>query len=323
MEMPMQNNSLPRKHDFPVPKLQAIDAKGVLELRALPDDSFTAHWETIVLSAEQRDQMLGQAIMNFTVRPKVDRSRLPLHGVILLVGPPGTGKTSIARGLASQTAKLVTGIGHFVYVEVEPHALASASLGKSQKAVQELLGQTVAELAEKHPLIVLLDEVETLAADRNKMSLEANPVDVHRATDAVLAQLDHLAAKFPHLLFIATSNFEGAIDPAFLSRADLIIRMDLPGLEARRAILSDTLTALAEAYPGVTLQSKGVFLDELAHASDGLDGRRLRKTVLAACASEKTSALDPSRLTAKQLERAVHSAIRALPNSVKHHGHSR
>ena len=44
------------------------------------------------------------------------------------------------------------------------------------------------------------------------MSMEANPVDVHRATDAVLTQLDQLAAQHPQLLFLATSNFVGAID---------------------------------------------------------------------------------------------------------------
>lgn len=319
----MQNNLPLRKHDFPVPKLQAIDAKGVLELRALPDDSFGAHWQNIVLPQEQRDQLLGQAVMNFALRSKVDRSRLPLHGIIQLVGPPGTGKTSIARGLASQTAKLVTGIGHFVYVEVEPHALASASLGKSQKAVQELLGQTIAELAEQHPLIVLLDEVETLAADRSQMSLEANPVDVHRATDAVLAQLDHLAAKFPNLLFIATSNFESAIDPAFLSRADLIVRVDLPGIEARRAILADTLAALADSFPQVKDHLNDAFMDKLARASDGLDGRKLRKSILTACASERASAVDPNQVTAPQLERAVLKAVQALPKPLKSHGHRR
>jgi hypothetical protein len=55
---------------------------------------------------------------------------------------------------------------------------------------------------------VLLDEVETLAADRSKMSLEANPIDVHRATDAVLVQLDTPSDQYPNLLFIATSNFQ-------------------------------------------------------------------------------------------------------------------
>ena len=69
----------------------------------------------------------------------------------------------------------------------------------------------------------MLDEVETLAADRSKMSMEANPVDIHRATDAVLVQLDMLAEQNPQLLFVATSNFPQAVDSAFTSRCDLVL----------------------------------------------------------------------------------------------------
>src|SRR5207245_9840940 len=115
-----------------------------------------------------------------------------------------------------------------------------------------LFATTIAEHAAIGPVIVLLDEVETLAAARSKMSMEANPVDVHRATDAVLAKLDHLASNNRELLFIATSNFPQAIDDAFLSRADLIINVDMPGPEACRAILTDTVKALAEVFPQVT-----------------------------------------------------------------------
>jgi hypothetical protein len=46
-------------------------------------------------------------------------------------------------------------------------------MGKTQKAVTELFGQTIAEHAQAGPTFVLLDEVETLAVDRNKLSLEA------------------------------------------------------------------------------------------------------------------------------------------------------
>jgi hypothetical protein len=55
----------------------------------------------------------------------------------------------------------------------------------------ERYGQTA------RPLIVLLDEVETLAADRDKPSLEANPIDVHRATHAVsTARLPNACARY-------------------------------------------------------------------------------------------------------------------------------
>src|SRR3546814_17965125 len=86
--------------------------------------------------------------------------------------------------------------------------LTSSAMGKTQRAVSDLFSQSIAEAAVGGPTIVLLDEVETLAADRSKMSLEANPIDIHRATDAVLVQLDVLADRHPNLLFIATRSEE-------------------------------------------------------------------------------------------------------------------
>jgi len=285
-----------------------VDAVGVLDSRNLPDPEFFALWDAIILDQPQKDRLLGQAILNFTVRGRIDRAQLPLHGLILLYGPPGTGKTSIARGLAARVAEAVTGTDPFLYIEVEPHALASAALGRSQRAVRDLLGLTVAEQARRGPLVVLLDEVETLAADRSKMSLEANPIDVHRATDAVLAQLDQLAARNPDLLFVATSNFTRAVDRAFISRADLVEYIGLPGAEACRMILTAAVKALAAAYPKVKRLLADEAFDAAAKACVGLDGRQIRKAVLAACALDKKTAIDPERLTAKDLLCAVEQA---------------
>ena len=96
------------------------------------------------------------------------------------LGLPGTGKTSLAKGLASEVAKVFKG-QRFQLVQVDPHSLTSSAMGKTQRAVTELFAQSIAEAAQRGPTVVLLDEVETLAADRSKLSLEANPVDVHRA----------------------------------------------------------------------------------------------------------------------------------------------
>jgi pachytene checkpoint protein 2 len=277
-----------------------VDARGILDSRNLPDPDFRALWDAIIIDEAVKDRLLGQAVLNFTLRTnsKVKRAYIPLHGVILLVGSPGTGKTSLGRGLASRTAEVIP---NCLYLEVEPHSLTSGTLGKSQKAVTELLGGTIAERAATRPTIVLLDEVETLAADRTKLSLEANPVDVHRATDAVLAQLDHLADKYPNLLFIATSNFPEAIDQAFFSRADLVITIKLPGPEARRKILIETLSALAEAFPKLTELDASPDFEKVVKACDGMDGRRIRKVVISACTFDKETAINPALLTIDNL----------------------
>jgi hypothetical protein len=170
--------------------------KGIQRSRPLPDPALGVLWDSIILDEALKTQLLSQAVLNFTLRDKVDRTVIPLHGVIFLIGPPGTGKTSLARGLAHRTA-LAFPDGGFRLLEVEPHNLTSSAMGKTQRAVSDLFSQSVAEAAMIGPTIVLLDEVETLAADRSKMSLDANPIDIHRATDAVLVQLDLLADRYP------------------------------------------------------------------------------------------------------------------------------
>lgn len=286
--------------------------RGILESCALPEPRFEHLWDAVIVEAAVKDRLLAQAVLNFTLRGKLERGSFPLHGIILLVGPPGTGKTSLARGLASRTAASVGSRAAFRYLEVEPHALASSNLGKSQQAVKHLLGTVIGEQAQCGPLITVLDEVETLAADRSKMSLEANPVDVHRATDALLAQLDQLAASFPSLLFVATSNFPKAIDAAFMSRADLVVTIGLPGEAACEKILADTLKALANVAPKTKHLLDASALKRAAKECVGLDGRRIRKAVISALTYDKQTAIDPNRLKVDDVFRAIQDAQQEL-----------
>jgi len=88
----------------------------------LPDPALAALWDSIIVEERVKTRLLSQAVLNFTIRAKVDRTVLPLHGIILMVGPPGTGKTSLALGLADRVAKSFSGAA-FGLLEVDPHSL--------------------------------------------------------------------------------------------------------------------------------------------------------------------------------------------------------
>jgi len=165
-----------------------IEQTGVLNVTELPSELFESLYERLYYSSDIKRRIVSQIILSFSLRTKLKPGSLPIHGLVLLSGPPGTGKTTLAKAASSKAAGLMIGSG-LRLLEVDPHALAGSTLGRSQKEVTKLFRETIAEHAAQGPLIVLLDEVETLAASRQKLSLEANPIDVHRATDAVLTQL--------------------------------------------------------------------------------------------------------------------------------------
>lgn len=280
--------------------------EGLAAITELPDADWSERWDRIVLPEVQKDRLLNYVLFSLRHRGRLRPVGLPIHGLVVLSGPPGTGKTTLAGGLAQQAAQVLEG-GTLLFVDIDPHVFPSQLLGESQRSVARLFERTLPDLARRgHPMVVLLDEVEALAVSRSRASLETNPVDVHRATDAVLSGLDRVARDWPNVTFVATTNYRPGVDVAFLSRADLIEEIDTPDATAIRAILVDTLRELTD--PAILDQAR---LDDVAAAAAArrLDARQVRKLVLQAIARRRDLALEPSLLTADDLV----AVIDALP----------
>jgi len=281
--------------------------------------SLVGAWDQIVLPPEDKMRLLNHALLALTLRRGTASSTsLPVHGLLVLAGPPGTGKTTLARGLSSQLYRqLGDRLGPVTLIEVNPHALASDLHGQTQRGIATVFEEHVPAMAADGPTVLLLDEVETLAFSRSEASTETNPVDVHRATDAVLAGIDRIGRECPTLITVATTNFSLTVDAAFLSRADCVIEIGLPGAKAIEAILRDTIEALAahteaSASSPLTASARDPKLAKIAATLEGHDGRQVRKFVVDALATESDLAIAPERLSIEVLAAHAQVASRQL-----------
>jgi AAA+ superfamily predicted ATPase len=274
--------------------------EGIVAMHELPDPAWESRWTRIVVPDDIKERLLNFTLFSLKHRARMDAVRLPIHGLIVLAGPPGTGKTTLAGGLADQAARA---LGESVlFVEVNAHAFPSQMLGESQRSVARLFDRTLPDLARRGgPTIVLLDEVESLAVSRAGASLETNPVDVHRATDAVLAGVDQVAHACPNVTFVATTNHSVGVDVAFLSRADLVEDIALPNVAAVEQILRDTL----EPIVGAGLIHAALAPLARACVDARLDARRVRKLVIRALASRRELATSPEKLRVEDVAAAL------------------
>ncbi|EAN79869.1 ATPase-like protein, putative [Trypanosoma equiperdum] len=167
--------------------------------------------------------------------------------LVLLHGPPGTGKTSFCKALSHKLSIRLAGIfPKAKLVEVNTQSLFSRWFSESGKHVMGLFRRihTMAEDS-KCLLFVLVDEVESLAGARNSAMRGNEPSDAIRVVNTLLTQLDILQKK-RNVVILATSNITGAIDVAFVDRADKKVFIGPPGLPARLQLIRASTQELVQ-----------------------------------------------------------------------------
>lgn len=183
------------------------------------------------------------------VRGTRKRFESNLPKAVLYEGPPGCGKTLSAKILA-------TSIGvPFVHVPLE--TILSKFYGETTRKLAEIL-QTANELG---PCLVFIDEVDSVGLSRSSTN-EVHEV-TRRTLSVLLRHIDGLDGPQNTILLAATNHKED-IDPALMSRFDVVVSFPLPDLETRKAVLALYAKHLSEGE-----------LSTMAELSGGFSGREL------------------------------------------------
>lgn len=268
------------------------------------DDRHQADWDNLIGVDAQKEQALAWASLTLRAR-SLGRTATGLNRLALVEGPPGTGKSTLARTLGAPLS--VVANSPVRVLEFAAHDVMSGEHGRTQREVHRVLTEVVPNLASSELTVLVVDEVEALAMPRGQVSLETNPVDVHRTTDAAITALDLLADRCPNVVTVMTTNFPDLLDSALRSRSDIAVTIPLPTEQAIAEILRSTLRAWAKEFPDLKAIADDPSITEVAVAlaAAEIDARQSRKFVLDVLSSDLKLASDPNRLTASRLVQAA------------------
>jgi AAA+ superfamily predicted ATPase len=208
--------------------------------------------EDIICSSEQIQRIvkLKIALKNLEF---LKEHRVFDIGKLLFIGPPGTGKTSLAFALSR--------VFHMPILEVRLPMVTSQYLGETSKNIDRIF-EVARALA---PCILFIDEFDFLAKSR----IGDDHGAMKRAVNALLKNIDRISLIRNRVLLIGATNHPQLLDEAAWRRFDEVIPFDLPDYNARVLILGRLLAEFGE----------GCDINTIAHETDGYSGADLKMVV--------------------------------------------
>ena len=202
---------------------------------------------------ENEKKIIRERILLPIIRPDF----FSLHGIrppkgILLCGPPGCGKTMIARGLSAEI--------NANFLELSGAEVFNSLYGESEKVINEIFNKA----RKKAPAIILIDEIDALGGSRSTMRGELE----RRLVTVLLNEMDGLRS-LENVIVVATTNTPDALDPALRrpGRLDYEINIGVPDKKGRLDIMKKKTAHMSLAVD--------VELNELARRTHGFVGADL------------------------------------------------
>ena len=213
-----------------------------LVLEEVPDVTY----EQVGGLDEQIEQITDAVELPFMHQDLFAEYQLPAPKGILLYGPPGCGKTLIAKAVANSLAGKVSQISsdkeaRSYFLNIKGPELLNKYVGETERQIRLVFQRAREKSAEGWPVIVFFDEMESLFRTRGtgiSSDMESTVVP------QLLAEIDGVEA-LKNVIVIGASNREDLIDPAILrpGRLDVKIKIQRPDADAACAIFGRYLTS--------------------------------------------------------------------------------
>jgi proteasome-associated ATPase len=225
---------------YVVEKLPKSEAEELV-LEEVPDVSY----DHIGGLAKEIEQVRDAVELPFLYPDLFAQHKLSPPKGVLLYGPPGCGKTLIAKAVANSIAKK---LGHLTgkemrsyFLHVKGPELLNKYVGESERQVREVFKKAKEKAADGNPVIVFFDEMDALFRTRGSgISSDVESTIVPQ----FLSEIDGVE-RLRNVIVIGASNRQDLIDPAVLraGRLDIKIKISRPDAISAREILSKYVTA--------------------------------------------------------------------------------
>jgi len=242
-----------------------VDGESRLDLA---DEEWVSLADVTVILDRSAQSRVDEFIMYVKAADRLLASRVGIAPSMLIYGPPGVGKTELARYIAAELAlPLVTG---------RSDALISSFLGSTAKNLRTLF-----EHAKGRPCVLFLDELDSVAKLRDDQH------ELGELKRVVVSLLQNIDALDNQTVFLAATNHDHLLDPAVWRRFTTKLEMALPDIEARGRLFELFLDGYApepEHIPGFAL---------LSEQTTGSDIRQICENAMRAAVLATRHAVEP------------------------------